>query len=370
MLVVLGRLDVSGQPFTATIERAEPPPGFLWSLDLASLDGATVVAANVPFLRATIRWSLDDAGSAEVDLRDDQVGADRWLPMRRRLIVRREGTPVWAGIVLGLSRRLEDGVPRWTARALGLRAWLERRVVHGDQILGPAPATEIAWQLIEGAQAQADGRMGMSRGAIVGSAPIRTRTYCDASRSVADAIAELADRDVGGFDWEVDAFGRFNAWVGGRGADLALELWIQDHLAENGWHVEGDWGDVDTYASALPEASECAPLPVVRTSSLLSPATYGRWESVVSGEGVDDAELAELADEHLRASARGRVRLRLARSGPWGSPWPGFGLGDRPLVHGLAQWGVPDPVRMRVIAYTATLEPPGLEWLEAELELA
>jgi hypothetical protein len=102
---------------------------------------------------------------------------------------------------------------------------------------------------------------------------------------------------------------------------------------------------------------------------LLDPALEGRWESVVDVESTDEGQLAEAADERLRASGRARFRLRVVRPGGFGEPWPGFGLGDRPLVvDDQTALGSQLPARMRVISYSVSLEPPHLEFVEAELE--
>jgi hypothetical protein len=301
-----------------------------WTIDLYDLTGSTAIARSVGFVRATVRWQLDDPGSCEVDLRDDQLGGwpgtILWVPMQRRVVVRRDGERMWAGILLGLDQRIEGGVPRWTARCLGLRAWLERRVVHGvvhgDFSRTNTVATTIAWDLISHAQGQTDGDMGMSLGTITGTAPARTRHYCDGD-NIAEAIRELADRDTGGFDWEIDARGRFNAWVGGRGSSVGTRVSPMDCLADGGWEVQGDWWGVDTVVTALgPADAPCGPPLVKRSSTLVPPSTYGRWESVVDGDSTSTSELQEIADEQLRASGRGRLRIRAARPG-----W--FGFEDR-----------------------------------------
>jgi hypothetical protein len=297
-----------------------------WTIDLYNLTGSTAVARGVGFVRATVRWRLDDPGSLEVDLRDDQLGGwpdtILWVPMQRRVVVRRDREPMWAGILLGLDQRIEGGVPRWTARCLGLRAWLERRVVHGDFSRSSTVATTIAWDLISHAQGQSDGNMGFTLGTITGTAPARTRHYCDGD-NIAEAIRELADRDTGGFDWEIDAQRRFNAWVGGRGSSVGTRVSPMDCLASGGWEVQGDWWGVDTVVTALgPADTPCGPPLVERSSTLVPPSTYRRWESVVDGDSTSTSELQEIADEQLRASGRGRLRIRAARPG-----W--FGFEDR-----------------------------------------
>jgi hypothetical protein len=339
-----------------------------WTIDLYDLTGSTAVATSVGFIRATIRWRLDDPGSLEVDLRDDQIGS-LWLPLQRRVVVLRNGTAVWAGTLLALSQRAERSVPRYTARALGLRQWLERRVVHGDFSKVNTVATTIAWNLIQHAQGQSNGNMGFTLGTVTGTAPARTRHYCDGD-NIAEAIRELADRDTGGFDWEIDAQGRFNAWVGGRGSNISLTLSRKDCLRDGGWDLDWDLSAADTVATALGPADEpCGPLFAERSSTLLDPATYRRWESVVDSDSKSTSELQEVADEQLRSSGRGRMRLRVAKPEGFGTPWPGFDLGDRPLIlDDQTALGTYLPSRMRVIGYSVTLEPPSLEFVEAELE--
>jgi hypothetical protein len=337
-----------------------------WTIDLYNLTGSSLQNGNVAFVRATVRWRLDDPGSCEVDLRDDQI--DPWLvPMRRRVVVRRSGTAVWAGILLGVEQTNDRGVPSYTARALGLRYWIERRLVHPDVVYTNLPSTTIAWNLISAAQAQANGGMGFTLGTITGTAPSRTRTYCEGD-NILEAIRELAEHDTQGFDWEIDVDGKFNAWVGGRGANISTTIRRGDCLRRGGWQVDWNLAEADTYVSAA-SPKTCPSLPVVRSSMILPPAQYGRWESLVDSDVTSTAELQDVADEQLRASGRAAIRVRATRPEAFGSPWPGFELGDRPLVEDTdTALGALLPTRMRVIGYGVTLELPDREFLEVELE--
>jgi hypothetical protein len=311
-----------------------------WKIDIYNVTGQNLVASDVPFVRATIRWRLDDPGSAEIDIRDEDLGdwpgATPWRPMRRRVLVRRNNNAKWAGVLLGLEQRIEGGVPRYTARCLGLRAWLERRVIHGDLSKANKLGPTIAWELIQHAQAQTQGEMGLTLGSVFGTGPLRTRHYCDGD-VISEAISELANRASGGFDWEIGPDGAFNAWVGGRGSSVGTRVSPMDCERDGGWELSWDGAEADTYATALGPADEpCGPPLVTSSSSVLPPAAYGRWESVVESESRSVDELTEVADEHLQAAGRSALRLRVTRPGDfrdvYSEPWPGFGLGDRPTV--------------------------------------
>lgn len=319
-----------------------------------------------PFTSATFHWELDGPGSVEVDLKKGTESD--WLAGQRQLVLRDPATEdrFWAGWLTALA---QSGPPRgekFRASGLGLASRLAKRIVHGDFSRQMAVATDTAWDLIEHAQAQTDGDMGFTFGTVEGTATTRSRDYCDGD-DIGAAIDELADFATGGFDWEIDAYGAFNAWVGGRGDTTAESLAPGD---VRGWGVENETDELITYATALADVQEACGDPVEVASDAGNVALYGRLEDSISIDTDDSDELEDAALAEIESRMAGSLRLKVNWiEGHENSPWA-FGavwLGDVvPNVELRDVFGGPQD--MRVVSITLSLEGRH-EFVEYELEL-
>lgn len=351
----------------------------------------TAATADPTVLAATWRLGFASGLQAAVDLAEvavwsgvlsapDRAAAERaaawrwgltspepvWLPGKRRIYLLDGATKIWGGHLLGLQTVTARGEPpQHVARARGFRGALEGRIVLGDFSRSSTVATTIAWDLIQHAQAQTNGNLGITLGTITGTAPARTRHYCDGD-NIADAIDELASKDSGGFDWEVDADLKLNAWVGGRGTDYTATKTVGPQDVQE-WRVEWEGSELATYATALGPADEpCGPPLVTRAGSLAS--SYLRRDAVVDVDSNVSTDLQQSADNELTVAARGRLRLRvvvLEQTDTLGLR--SLSLGDRITARLGAAYG--GNVAVRLIAKAVTIEPPELPWWELEFEV-
>ena len=319
-----------------------------YTLDLQTEAGGAL-ASSVPFRTARITWVLDGPGALDVNLLESE--ADGWLSGQRRVVVREDGVIKWTGFLGDLQQDGPPGDIRLTAPGLGLRSVLDRRVVHGRFAQKDAVATTAAWNLIAHAQAQTNGNHGFTLGTVIGTAPTVSRVYCDGDK-IGDAISELASKDPGGFDWEIDPTGAFNAWVGERGSDTGLTL-AREQAHE--WKVTNATAELLTYVTAHGTAENPCDRPwVIRPSDLV--ATYGRREDVISVQTDDTDDLTQRADGELRAQGSARLNVQatfLQERLPvgWGAVW----LGDRMSVVLPAWYG--GTQEMRVTEISRSLEP-------------
>lgn len=335
----------------------------VWQVDLQDLSGA-LIQADVAFQTAAVSWSLDGPGSFEADV--FEPSSTDWLFGRRRVVVRDDAdAAIWAGFLTRLTRAGNPGGLEYGVAGLGLASVLERAVVHGDFSKSSVVATTIIWDLIQHFQAQANGAQGFTLGTVTGTAPARSRTYCDGD-VIAERIAELAAL-YPGIEWEISAAGAFNAWVGGRGSASGLTLSEADAMS---WEVEAEVVDLATYVTAIGEADEPCGAPLeTRTSAWSLPSTWGRREVVIDVDTTDGGELQARADSELEARSRARTRLQVSYESSrmpfaFGDLW----LGDTatvtlPTIFGGSQ-------TMRVIEVTASLERPALVWVTYQLERA
>jgi hypothetical protein len=355
--------------FDATLtEFDESPPTIApWAVDLRTRVGG-FLADDVPLAAFRVVWSLDGPGSFEAEVSEDDAVA--WLPGQRRVIVRSvAGGYIWQGWLTALSEGTQTfddlSRPRGTtlrASGLGLASVLERRIVHGDFNRFLTVGTTIAWHLVEHTQAQSDGGYGFVFGVVTGTAPARTRHFCDGD-VIADSINELAAKSPGGFDWEIDQNGAMNMWVGGRGVASGESL---TRAQTQTWNISAETTELATYATVLGSTEEpCGAPLVIRSSGLAS--TFGRLEVATEMDSNDSAEMNEAGDEELRSRGASRTRVKASwpeTRGPWS--WGDVWLGDTLSVTLPAHFG--GTQTMRVIEIALSVEPPEFGFVEMEFE--
>ena len=329
-----------------------------WELDVIPRAGGAALVTTAPIEALSVNWQLGGPGSFECEL--GESNAAQWLPGQRRIHIRDGATRRWAGWLTELSESTQsfDDLSRSAgtqlrAAGLGLAWILGRRIIHGDINKSAVVATTIAWNLIQEAQAQADGDYGFTLGTVTGTAPSRTRHYCDGD-NIGEAIDELAAKDPGGFDWDISELGAFRAWVGSRG--VASGETLQRSEAMN-WDVTESMVDLLTYATALGDAEEPCGAPLaIRSKSLKS--THGRLEEALDNDTNNViTELQEHADEELRARVAGRRRLRATwpeGKAPWS--WGTVWLGDTLSVTLPTHFG--GVQTLRCISVQVNVEPP------------
>jgi hypothetical protein len=297
-----------------------------WTCDILSLAGATL-NSGVHFRSARVTWAQDGIGAAEIALRYPDVSGGLWRAGQKRVAFRDAGgTRRFQGFLDLLERAGPPSDIQYRASARGLAAILEEAGVIGDFTRTNVVATTIAWDLINHFLGQADAGYGFTLGTITGVAPNRTRTYCDGD-IIAEQIRELAERDSGGFAWEINQNGAFNAWVGGRGTDVSGTVTIAPTDTLD-WACKEDVTEVATYVTAIGDQNDDQPCgaPLVTVSS--AGVTYGRRHRFVNDDSVDNGELTETANEELDARQASRINLRTSwveGQGPWafGTRWIG-----------------------------------------------
>jgi hypothetical protein len=303
-----------------------------------------------------VTWALDGPGSLEIDIVPEDMG-DQWQAGLRRVRVNEDATVRFTGFLEHLGRSGAPDAERYRAAGLGIASRLDQRVVHGDFTRNDVVATDIAWDLIQHAQNQADGGLGITLGTITGTAPSRTRHFCDGD-VIAEQIGNLAAMEPGGFFWEIDPLGAFNAWVGDRGSASGQTLAEGEAIL---FEIEDDTSDLLTYVTALGEADEPCGAPLEVRSSTLATA-YGRRESTVDSDTRLTTELDQLADHELLVRGRSRRSVKAswieaAGYRPWtfGDVW----LGDTLTVE-LDSW-FGGTQTMRVVTIVVSLEFQALE---------
>jgi len=340
-----------------------------WTIDILSLDGTVVEVADAPFKSARATWAGDGPGALEVNLRPTDVLYGHWKAGQRRLALK-DGASArqFQGWLDRLERAGQPSDVQYRAASLGLASILDRRIVHGDVNVVEVVATTAAMTLLDHLSAQLDDATGFTLGTVTGVARSVTRFWCDGDVAAA-LMKDLAETQDGGFAWEIDADGQFNAWVGGRGTDLSATLTLAPSESI-GWTCVNDVAQMATYATGIGDRDDdvpCGPPLAIEDDPLR--VDYGRREVVVTHETTDEAEMLGVAQEELRARVASRINLKtewIEGRGPWG-----FGdvwIGDVVNAELGPEFGGDADVRCTSVS--VTLEPGVHEFVEMEFEAA
>lgn len=244
----------------------------MWTMDILSNAGSTTVS-DAPFRSARITWAADGVGAAEVALRSADIGTLR--AGQKRIAFRDTGgTRRYQGWLDRVERAGSPSDIQFRASSRGLSSILDQRVVHGDFNKVSVISTTIGWDLIAHAQAQTDGNHGFTLGTVTGTAPARTRYFCDGD-VISESIRELAEMETGGFWWEIDANGAYNAWVNGRGTDVSGSVTLSPSDTID-WRCKEDMTEFATYCTGLGDRDDDSPcgaplvvVPVLPSTSIV-----------------------------------------------------------------------------------------------------
>jgi hypothetical protein len=163
--------------------------------------------AEVPASGLSFASVLNGAGecSFSVPLGEDAsagVYVDATEPVRRSIVVERDGVIVWSGIVWATT--YDDASRELEVRAAETWSYYRRRNIHTTLRYTQVDQFDIVRGILTWVHAQTGGDIGVTLGDEVGFF-LRDREYLiwDA-KNVGDAIEELADV-IGGFDFYIDA---------------------------------------------------------------------------------------------------------------------------------------------------------------------
>lgn len=308
-------------PVTAVAPHAPQVPGGLF-MELAGARSRKLTVVNDP--------STSDSAAFTISGHDPEAAFVTEL--ESDLVVRRDDRVLFRGRVGDSGDTLDAGRHDASFTGMSYRELLKRRSLVSASTLSYTSLDEmlITWALMDYAQSQAGGNLGVSRGAgAAGSGIVRSVTY-NKTDYVFDNISALAQMD-NGFDWNITPHGA-NA------SDLRLDLYAGGLQRQTG--VVLQWGDgivASCTRSFDPTAfanrlyvtgdSSASLTPVALDNGILGSDPRGRWESVVATTEVVQATLAARAANLLMNYSQELASWQLVlRQGAWGGPdhiWPG-----------------------------------------------
>jgi hypothetical protein len=272
------------------------PSSFLsaWQLDIWTRDGGTLIKEGVDFRSLSARWVLNGAGSIQVELgTSTDIGTA--AVGKHEFQLKRQNVVEWVGPWLGTDVDAKKKTLKCNGE--GLWSWFRDRVVTLNLLKTAVNQQQIAWDLINHAQGQADGQLGVTKGTHNGSSITRNRFYCaDERPNVADEVEAFTELNTG-FDFEIQA------------SDRTFDTWQPSRKAASGISLDGNKVDAVTYVEEVRgmknvvtaiSADECGPLVLDESNATLR-AAYGRRHGVIEPDLDEEAEVQAAAREELRS---------------------------------------------------------------------
>lgn len=265
-----------------------------YTLDLRDRTGGALLKADVPFRALTARWVLNGPGSIEVEFRHD-VDLGGAVLGTAELQLKRAGVVIWAGP--WLSTDVDPRGRRIRITGEGLWWWFRQRLVTTNLVYSSVNQHTIAWNLLNHAQGQSFGSLGITQGTHTGANKARNKFYCAAEApNVAEQVEAITEYE-NGIDFAVNPATRvFDTWTPRRqsASGISLSGSTVDSLS---WSE--DIREVRNFVTAI-GADECDSILVTASDTGLA-TTYGRLHGAIDAEDSDDTkgEVTEVANEGL-----------------------------------------------------------------------
>lgn len=325
------------------------------STDLVAED--ILLSSNAQGQYLSFNYAMNGPGALEFTLPIDKPSHSAYAIGEREVHLYRNDQLVWGGY---LVRAEADGV----FVRFGCLGWLWRlrkRVITTDLWYQDTDPGEIAWSLVDWAQAQTAGDMGIRRGTVQDTGAVKSTIYCGLNRPViGDSIEELAElRD--GFEYEIAPDKTFNAWSPRRGRDTSLELDAGMHTSLTG--VVEDMETIATSMHVLGPSESCTDDNGLILSDAQAVARYGLLEDQVQYDFRDERIRSSKGQAELEMRTRVPVQPKATfqRAGlPGEAAWGEVELGDS--VRFTADQGyLSYDIKARVIEQVFDIYPAGVE---------
>lgn len=208
-----------------------------------------------------------------------------------------------------------------TVNAFDYRGRLSRRIIKTQQTFTAEDDVDIAWNVINTAQSDTNGGMGITRGVYPAGVSL-TGGFAPGVR-LDEAIDILADIDDG-FDWDIDADLRFNIYrPRGETRQRVIDYGGLEKTASRNFAVE-------RFANVVRVSGDSTVTPVVEGTGSSS---VGRWETEVGYPAVNNQTLLDgLAIDALASAGEDAYAYSVVIRDTdgiqrWGGP-SDIGLGD------------------------------------------
>lgn len=237
------------------------------------------------------------------------------------VLVYRDRVKVGRFVITGLRDEIDSSSHYVTVNCFDYRARLARRFIKTQQTFTSEDDVDIAWDVIDTAQSETNGGMGITRG-VYPSGVSLTGGFASGVK-LDEAINILAGIDDG-FDWDIDADLKFNIYrPRGTTKQRILDFGGLDKQAARTFAVE-------RFANVVRVSGDSTVNPVVEGTG---DASVGRWEAEVGYQAVNNQSLLDgLAVDALSRAADDAYAYQMTlRDSEGVQVWGGtsdIGLGD------------------------------------------
>lgn len=273
-------------------------------------------------LNLTVSLRLYDPSDVTFTVEGTESIAQLLEPLVSDIVVYRDGSPIFRGTV-GATQDMLDGTSHYVSvNAVDYRGRLDRRILLADVNHNNEPDMDIAWDLIDTAQSETQGGMGISLGTVPASVD-RKLTFL-AGETVRGAIDRIANVD-GGFDWDINPQLEFVAFRNGRGENRGRILDYGGLVSKVAINT-----DPTSYANAVRVVGDGTTAASVELSI---PTGTPRFDHEVNLPTIDNQDLVDnTAVELLARQSSQHISYDLTlRDSPGQQAWGGLadiGLGD------------------------------------------
>lgn len=348
----------------------------------------TEIYAELPFTSATYSHVLNSPGAFQGSMSLNQSDAlstilgESLIMGRSTILVERDGVLVWGGICWTDETNFQDST--YTVNAEGWHSYFRRRTLTETKTYALVEQVDIAADLINWAQAQSGGDIGVGTTGVTPTGRVRDRTYLDYERkNIGEALEQLA-AVIDGFDFRYET-ARSGDVINinfltsypatGRETDLVFELGVQLDSASATTDATNLVTHVDAIGAILDPAEdpgapeegdtetvevEQAPL-IASVSDITRFTTMPRLDDVISE--TDIITIPTLEAKALLRLARGSDPVVMPSVGVDPAQEPRIGSyreGDLVTIRAVAGFRRLDG-RFRITEYSVTVDGNGGE---------
>ncbi len=280
-------------------------------------------------------------------------------PGKRQIVVWRNGRKVWGGYLLSADVSTSDDSVRFSCEGFLWR--LRRRVVTEDLDYERKEQLDTAWKIIQWAQDQTNGDMGIRRyDPSEDSGVLRTTRLRGFERpNIGETLQSMTEIDDG-FDYEMTPDNEWRTFYPQRGNETNLIFELGKNIGSVQYTIDAEELTTKVYGLGAGDGRGRCIAPITNTQGL---SDYGLLEETIELSDMryyDD--LYATAKEYLKRHKypRAQPQMTVMTSDP---PFASYSVGDRVRV--IAKHGYIDfDKTMRIVSENVQVDNTGHEAIQ------
>jgi hypothetical protein len=292
-----GEFPWGGSSFVPTRPPPVDVPTYEYVVKIKAFDGGAIdefQAKNLVF-----SYILNASGSVSfyLPLHDPKALKSTLIAGQREVQVYRDNKRVWGGYLWTLSSAAgSEGEPLVRVGGEGYFSKLNKRYIDTTQTFTAQDQFNIAWGLINTAQAKTNGNFGITRGTEANSGVLRDRTYNDYERkNLGEAIIDMTNLD-NGFDIDLDANKVFHMYYPQKGSTIPVVTFdLNKNIRGLSWDVDAT--DIANEVTSLGSGQGASQLLGIDTDT----TSQGQYQLMETTTSYIDVSIQATLDDHAQA---------------------------------------------------------------------